>query len=389
MAIPRELAFAPSEFEARLAAVRRNMLDRELDVLILLSPANINYVSGMDNQNVSDFQCLIVPLDGPSTLILPWFEQGRAENSCWLRDIVTHRAEDDPSDVIRSVLRRMGVDRGRIGLESRGVAVSPRDYSRITSRLADATVEDPFGVVEDCRRVKSASEIAYIRQAAELTDRTIAAACDAIRVGVRDTDVASATLAALYRAGSCPVFHVPYIASGYRAGAPHSTFSGRTFAPGDTVFLELTAAVKRYVAPLMHTVVLGEPTPQMKRMATAGDEAVEVILDTARPGVPACEVARAALNVLEPVLTQDNVFFHHNFGYPVGIEYPPTWIENLDYFIKLDNPAPLQAGMVFHLPISLRRFGEFGINQSHTMLVTESGAEALTRTPARLQILEG
>jgi Xaa-Pro aminopeptidase len=38
--------------------------------------------------------------------------------------------------------------------------------------------------------------------------------------------------------------------------------------------------------------------------------------------------------------------------------------------------------------MSLRKFGEWGINQSHTMLITEAGTETLTKTPARLQVLD-
>jgi hypothetical protein len=40
--------------------------------------------------------------------------------------------------------------------------------------------------------------------------------------------------------------------------------------------------------------------------------------------------------------------------------------------------------MVFHLPMSLRVGGEFGICLSHTMLVTANGGVPLTRTPAVL-----
>ena len=42
--------------------------------------------------------------------------------------------------------------------------------------------------------------------------------------------------------------------------------------------------------------------------------------------------------------------------------------------------------MLFHLPISLRRFGEFGICQSETILITDAGAEALTQSPRTLHI---
>jgi hypothetical protein len=43
--------------------------------------------------------------------------------------------------------------------------------------------------------------------------------------------------------------------------------------------------------------------------------------------------------------------------------------------------------MAFHLPMSFRKYGEWGINQSHTIVIGAEGAEALTRTEARLEIL--
>ena len=35
---------------------------------------------------------------------------------------------------------------------------------------------------------------------------------------------------------------------------------------------------------------------------------------------------------------------------------------------------------------SLRKYGEWGVCQSHTILVTETGAEPLTQSQARLQV---
>jgi Xaa-Pro dipeptidase len=89
------------------------------------------------------------------------------------------------------------------------------------------------------------------------------------------------------------------------------------------------------------------------------------------------------LRPIAPV--EKDVVFHHNFGYPVGLGYPPSWIETLGYFLRANNPEPVEAGMVFHLPMSLRVAGQFGVCLSHTMLVTANGGVALTRTPARLR----
>jgi len=385
MAIPREPAFAAAEYEARLERVRAGMRHRGFDALLLFSPHNIYYLSGMDSENLFDFQCLIVPLAGTPTLVILDFEEARAENSVGMGTVVSYRAFDDPIDAVLAQVRAGGLLTRRLGLERRA-GITPDAYLRFVEALSGTAIDDPFGIVEACRLVKSPTEIEYMRRAAALTDRAVEAAYEAIRPGVRDADVAATIMDVFYRGGSDTVCWGPIVASGYRAGSAHSSFNGRRIEPGDTVFLELTAEIRRYTAPLMRTAMLGRPTSEQQRIAAAGAEAVETILRTARAGVEARAVALAAGAVLEPVLP--DVVFHHNFGYPVGIGYPGTWIETLGYFIRTDNPRPLRAGMVFHLPMSLRKYGEFGINQSHTMLVTEDGTETLTQTPARLEVLD-
>ena len=384
MPIPHEPAFQPAEFAARLATVRRGMAERDLDGLMLFSPHNIFYLSGMDSENLFDFQCLIVPAAGEPVLVILDFEEARAANSVGAGRTVSYHAFDDPIAAVLAQLKALGLLRGRLGIENRA-GITPATYGRLVADLAAATVEDPFGIVENARLVKSPSEIALMRRAAALTDAATLAAYSALRPGVRDAEIAAVITDTFYRGGSDTVCWGPIVASGYRAGAAHSSFNGRTIQAGETVFLELTAEVRRYTAPLMRTAILGRPSADQERVAEAGAGAVETILRTAGPGVAAADVAHAAGAVLAPVL--DRIVFHHNFGYPVGIGYPGTWIEALGFFLRVDNPRPLAAGMVFHLPMSLRRFGEWGINQSHTMVITEHGAEALTRTPARLHVL--
>ena len=68
-----------------------------------------------------------------------------------------------------------------------------------------------------------------------------------------------------------------------------------------------------------------------------------------------------------------------NFGYSVGIGFPPDWLEPIHFFIQLNNHTLLQAGMTFHLPFTLRVLGEYGTGTSETILFTEAGCEVLTQ----------
>ena len=86
--------------------------------------------------------------------------------------------------------------------------------------------------------------------------------------------------------------------------------------------------------------------------------------------------------MLAPI--RDRIAFHDLYAYPVGIAFPPNWIENPSFYLSAANPNPLKAGMVFHLPLTLRRLGEYGAGFSETMIITEDGNESLSRIPRSL-----
>lgn len=386
MTIPHQPVFAPEEYRRRLDAVQATMADTALDGLLLFGPANIYYLSGMDGENLFDLQCLVVPASGDPELLIFELEAGRAANSCWVPRVHTYTAFNDPVTETVALARRLGLARGRLAIEE-GAGLTPGQHARLGAALSAARLSDAFGVVEKVRRCKSAPELALMRRAAALTDAAVEAGFAASRTGVSDREVAAAISASLYRGGSDVVCWGPIVATGYRAGTAHSTFNGRTLEAGDAIFLELTGQAGRYTAPLMRSAVLGAPGAELRTVAHAAADAVAAIVATARPGIPARQVAAAGAAALAPVL--DLVVFHHYYGYPVGIGYPGTWIERLGVLLRADDDTLLEQGMVFHLPISLRKYGEWGVNLSHTLVVTDSGAQTLTGSPARLEVLDG
>jgi Xaa-Pro dipeptidase len=244
------------------------------------------------------------------------------------------------------------------------------------------------GIVERVRLTKSAAEVDVLRQAARITAAGVEAAVRVIRVGARDFDVAAETNRALLAGGSLYMSSWPFICGGWRGGTPHSNASGYTLAPGDTVFLEMGGTVARYTTPIMRTVSLGKPGHEVTRLANASIETLEAVMEAMRPGVRASEVAAVGERVVSKVAS--DVIFHYTFGYPVGLGYPPSWMEESDFLLLKSNHEPLEAGMVFHLPMSLRVYGRRGVAFSETVHITEKGVEILTeRMPRTLCVNEG
>ena len=44
----KDLAFPREEYEARIEKVRRTMADRSIEVLLIFTPENVNYLTGYD-----------------------------------------------------------------------------------------------------------------------------------------------------------------------------------------------------------------------------------------------------------------------------------------------------------------------------------------------------
>jgi len=266
------------------------------------------------------------------------------------------------------------------------------DISGANTR-ADATIDlvngldmTPVkGLVESLRLIKSPAEIELLREAAAITDAGVEAALEAIQAGAGDNDIAAAAASGCWRAGG-EFFNLDPIATvGWRSGATHASHIEMKVPTGEPVFLEIGGVRGRYVAPMMRTAVIGEPKdPDLRELASVSIAAVKTVVDAIRPGVAAADVARKGMEVVKDVL--ERVWYHQIFGYPVGLSFPPTWLEESNFWITLDNPRELQVGMTFHLPLAFRIINKYGLGFSETVVVTETGAETLGNVKRELVI---
>ena len=77
--------------------------------------------------------------------------------------------------------------------------------------------------------------------------------------------------------------------AGERSAVCFATWRRRPLAAGDVVLLENGACVDRYHAMLARTVVLGEPTDEMRRVADAILAGLNAVIGATRPGITCAE----------------------------------------------------------------------------------------------------
>ncbi|MEJ1978297.1 MAG: Xaa-Pro peptidase family protein [Acetobacteraceae bacterium] len=246
--------------------------------------------------------------------------------------------------------------------------------------IADAT-----GLVETLRRVKSAAEIQALEESARQADAGIGAGLAAIRAGATENDVVAEMMRAAIAAGAEYMGMEPLVSSGPRSGVPHATWRRRVLAAGDAVFLEMSGCFNRYHTGLMRTAWLGEPPKLARALEAVVLEALAAVLDTMRPGVTCAQAHQAAQRVIDAAGMTER--YRKRSGYSLGISFAPDWGEwqILSLFDGVD--VPLEPGMCFHVPTTLREYGVFTVGMSESVVVTETGCRIFGTLPRRIEIV--
>ena len=382
MTIPQEIVFAAEEFAVRRNNVRKQMSATGIDTLILHSAPNIYYLSGHHTLNIWDYQCLILPLQGLPVMVLWQFERGRFEASAVSTELYLYETHADPIFETIKALRQFNLLSGIIAIEYESRYLTPHLRDLLRHALDSIMTVNGSRIVDQVRNIKSEAELEVMRRAARITDDAVTVGYSAIRPGVSDSDVAADVAAELIRNDSLGFSVYPIISAGYRAGIPHNSNCGYRIAEGDAVFIECSPSLHWYHAPLMRTAAVGQVSKEIEQFASLEQEIVAAVLDAVQPGALASDIAKTAETMIAPV--RNRILFHEVYGYPVGIGFPPTWGEESGFGIVVNNHRPLEAGMVFHIPMTLRMNGQFGVGLSQTYAVTESGCEVLSKLPLEL-----
>ncbi|HEV2896814.1 MAG TPA: Xaa-Pro peptidase family protein [Pseudaminobacter sp.] len=371
--------FSEAEIAGRLAKVRNALAERQLDAAIFASPENVFYLTGLDHWGYFAPHLLIVPLDGKPVLVTRSMERVTIENQVTAADFRGHSDSETAADLAARVLAELGLPGKRIGLEYWTSGLSHGLAEKLKAQ-ADARWSDVSGLVDRMRRVKSAEEQVLMRQAAGVTDAAAGAAIAAISDQASEQEVAAQCVAAMIRAGGHAPGFGPFIRPAARLGEEHTTWGSSVYRKGEPVFVELSGCVSRYHAPLGRLVRIGHIKDEDAAMAEVAARAFDAVVNALRPGVKARDVYAAWQGVADEAGLSH--YRRHHCGYLVGAGQPPSWTGgNSVTGLRHDSDLEIEIGMSFHILSWLMHTGRGDDFISNTVLLTEAGAEVLTRTP--------
>lgn len=347
----------------RLNRLRERLGSTDAEALLVTTPANVRYVSNFGTPE--DAVVLVRPTD--ALLLTDGRYTAQAQEQSAL-----------PFEIVSGLLDAAAERTGGAKLGVEGDSLNLVQYRSLASTLGYEPVVTE-GLFAPLRLVKSADEIAKLRQAARVTDMAFEAAVAMMAPGVTEVEVALELERAMRLNGADGSAFDIIVASGVRGAMPHGTASQKKLAAGELVTLDFGAVVDGYHADMTRTVAIGEVGAEERRLFDAVLQAQKAALAAVGPGKTGRELDKVARDILDGHGLAEQ--FSHSLGHGTGLvihEGP-----------RLSNRSEdvLQPGMIVTVEPGVYFPGFTGLRIEDLAVVTQDGHEVLSKSPKEFRSL--
>ena len=387
------MLFEKKEYKERLKKVKISMQKKGIDLLVSQDPANMNYLTGYDAWSFYYAQCVLVHINEDEPICFVRAQDGggayiktylQDKNIIEYDEKYIHTWPLHPYKYLVEIIKKRKWDNLNIGLEMDSHYFTAFCYETIKKGLPNAKLKDAERLVNWVRVVKSNAEIKLIQSAARIVESGMRTAFKSINPGVRQCDAVADIQKALFNGTKEFGGDYPSIATllptGKGTSASHLTHTDEKFISGEATIIEIAGAYKRYHCPMARTVLLGEKDQKKIDTMKATNEALDAGISATKPGNTVDDVAQKFWGVLDKYKIKKE----SRTGYSIGIGYPPDWGEQTFNILKGDKTI-LQPNVTFHM-IAVMQFGNWGVEASEAVRVTENGSELFCNLSRELHI---
>ncbi|MFQ5933929.1 MAG: M24 family metallopeptidase, partial [Dehalococcoidia bacterium] len=291
--------FPAEEYERRRRKVREAMADRDIDLLYVTSPRNINYLTGFDS--IWFYHAtptgVAVRVDSEDVIFFDSYHERMAKEFCYVTAAVFFgfpKEHYDAANIIVNTLKDRGWLKGTVGIEKWAHNPSPALFAGIEERMeaAGAKVGDGSWIVDTVALVKSPLEIVCMKKAAEIADIGIKAGRKHLRPGMTEIEIMSEIHYAMGKAGGEDAALRTSVMS-QAVFMPHKPATRHKVEMGETIFADICGVYNRYHANLCRFFSLGEPTKATRERMQKLAGSVSAVIAAIKPGDPVTAVGDA------------------------------------------------------------------------------------------------
>lgn len=375
--------FSLDEYKRRQSLLRAKMAELNIDGVLFSSYHNINYYADFLYCSFGRFYGLVVTQDKVVSISAN-IDGGQP----WRRTVGDYNVvyTDWQRDNYFKACAQELPNKGRIGIEMDNLPIERLE--KLKAALPNVEFVDISAACMRMRMVKSAEEIEFIKNGANVCDIGGYALRDAVGEGVPEHEVALASTQAMIReiARRYPDSELmdtwTWFQSGINTDGAHNPVTTRKVQKGDILSLNCFSMISGYYTALERTMFFDHVDDASLKLWEVNVKVHEAGLKLVKPGIRCCDIAHE----LNKIYEKHNLLQYRTFGYGHSFGVLSHYYgREAGLELREDIETVLEPGMVISiepmimLPEGLPGAG--GYREHDILVVTENGAENITGFP--------
>jgi Xaa-Pro aminopeptidase len=369
-----------AEFAERRRQVESATSQAGYDALVAFTATNLlgpsAYLTGYEPRFGPREVALVILVPGGRATFIAYGYWDEIGGMPWMDEQIV---KPDLDGIARLIAERIPAGATRVGVA--GYPLLPAMFAAaIAAARPKVRLEDATTFLMSQAVIKSAAEIAILRDTAAMTDAGVDAFLAGVRDAAEETEIAIAVETAMLRAGADRAAFPPLIFSGPRVETGIGFAQRRRPEHGEQLNIVVGAERLGYKMDIGRVACVGRPSDAHRAVMDTAGEMLEAMVAVVRGGAPVVAIPEAAARVARDRGMNE---WAYRFGAPgytghgIGcwLDEPPR--------LRAGEEGSLAEGMVLVLEARLGREGRGGATLTDPVLVTQGGAERLSRVPIR------
>ena len=380
--------FSTAEFEERLRRARLLMQEKKFEMLLITSPHNFRYFTGLDSyfwESPTRPWFLLLSLKQDPIAIVPSIGKTALQKT-WIKNVKTWQSPNPNDegitalqDIILSIQSNKCSIGCEIGMESQ-LRMPVNDFQKLKTNLSDHSFVDASPLIWKLRMIKSKNELSKIKKIISIASNVFDELSKDLQIGQSEIEICNIMKKKLLDLGAD---HTLYMSCASGPGGYDQIICDPTekkLQDGDILIIDTGTTLDGYFCDFDRNFGFGKIADSAKIAYDVLWLAAEAGMNSAKPGASCADISNAMLSIIHKNGISLNSVGRMGHGLGLQMTEPPSIMSN-------DNTV-LEENMVIAIEPCLEYAPGTMLVHEENILITNNGYERLTsRTPQTIPII--
>ena len=380
------MSFPKEEYLKRLDNIHKKLENENIDAIVITSPANFRYFSGLDSnfwESPTRPWFLIISKNGKIKALVPSIGLSAIE-STFIKDIEVWQSpnpKDEGTSLLKKIIKTFPKNSNigfELGMETY-LRMSIKEFLKIKKDLQEYNFIDSTNIVWSLRKIKSDLEIKNIEKVCSITSKVFNNLINKISLGMSEREIATIFKKDLINNG---VDYIMYLSCASGINGYNQIIcnpSEKKIGDGNILIIDTGSTLNGYYCDFDRNFGFGNINQKSLDAYNKLWDATEKTLEIIKPGISCKEVYESlSKNLFSNNVKSSVGRMGHGFG--LQLTEPPS--------IMIGDNTILEKNMILALEPSIEIENDLMLVHEENILITQNGNRLLSsRTPKELPVI--